>query len=119
MTEDEIVVGVGADEDALVLTAGALSFQMCDDAPRRGVETVAEPPLEEGGVVAWALGMVMAPGDMWGDGGHGCKDKVRRGRMCAKTKKWRMKERGIRKEEDGTRTPFGACRDGGKGPGPR
>ena len=89
MTEDEIVVGVGADEDALVLTAGALSFQMCDDAPRRGVETVAEPPLEEGGVVAWALGVVVAPGGMWSDGRHGCKDKVRRGGMCAKTKKWR------------------------------
>ena len=89
MTEDEIVVGVGADEDALVLTEGALSFQMCDDAPRRGVETVAEPPLEEGGVVAWALGMVVATGDMWSDGRHGCKDKVRRGGMCAKTKKWR------------------------------
>ena len=51
------------------------------------METVAEPPLEEGGVIARALGMVVAPGDMWSDGGHGCKDKVRRGGMCAKTKK--------------------------------
>ena len=58
------MIGVGADEHALVLTAGSLSLQMCDDAPRRGVETVAEPPLEEGGVIAWALGMVVATWDM-------------------------------------------------------
>ena len=44
-------MGVSADEDALMLPAGALTLQVIDYTAGRRMQTSAQPPLEESGIM--------------------------------------------------------------------
>jgi len=76
--EQGINIRVGAYEEALGPAFCALSFEVGEHVADGGVETVAEPPLEKGGVVARGFGPVVACGYMDCGCRHAGKDKARR-----------------------------------------